>query len=349
MKIFYSQEHRKRQPKTELHGGTLRPPFECAERLDFILAELDKRRFGEIVAPGSFGIEPVTAIHDSGFVAFLETAWQEWSALGYEGEAIPTIWPTRTMRSDIIPEHFEAKLGYYCLANETSISDGTWEAACASKDVALSATQDVLGGARSAFGLCRPPGHHAAIDQYGGYCFFNNAAIAAQHARDHGVERAAILDVDFHHGNGTQNIFYERGDVLFVSLHGDPDQAFPHFLGFADECGAGAGKGCNLNFPMPPGTGFDAWRARLKSAFDPIRRFEPGLVIVSLGVDTFEKDPISFFKLASGDFTTMGADIASLGLPTVFLMEGGYAVEEVGINTVNTLQGFAEAKQVPYS
>ena len=179
--------------------------------------------------------------------------------------------------------------------------------------VALTSADLVIGGARTAFGLCRPPGHHAATDQYGGYCFFNNAAIAAQHARDKGIERVAILDVDFHHGNGTQEIFYDRDDVLFISLHGDPDQAFPHFLGFADETGSGAGEGFNLNLPMPPGTGFDVWRAALGKAMERIARFDPGLVIVSLGVDTFEKDPISFFKLTSNDFSTMGADIAALG------------------------------------
>lgn len=343
MKVFYSEEHRKRRSKSELYGGELRAPFECPERIDYILGEFDKRRFGEIAPPKDFGIDPVLAVHDAEFVSFLQSAWEEWSALGYNGEAIPNVWPTRTMRSDIIPEHFEARLGYYCLANETSISKGTWEAACASKNVALSAVDNVLSGARSAFGLCRPPGHHAAIDQYGGYCFFNNAAIAAQHARDNGVKRVAILDVDFHHGNGTQNIFYRREDVLFVSLHGDPDFAFPHYLGFAEERGESAGEGCNFNHPMAPGTNFEIWSSALRSSFDHINRFDPGLLIVSLGVDTFEKDPISFFKLKSDDFTALGEDIASLGLPTAFLMEGGYAVEEVGINTVNTLQGFDEA------
>lgn len=343
MKVFHSDLHRKRNSKSELYGGELRPPFECPERIDYILAELEKRRFGQLARPEEFGMDPVLAVHDSGYIAFLETAWLEWSALGFHGEAIPNVWPTRTMRSDIIPNHLEARLGYYCLANETSISDGTWEAACASKNVALSALSETLGGARAAFGLCRPPGHHAAIDQYGGYCFFNNAAIVAQQARHSGVERVAILDVDFHHGNGTQNIFYKRDDVLFISLHGDPHEAFPHYLGFADEHGVGAGGGYNVNYPMAPGTDFARWRKALLDSFKHLKRFDPGLLIISLGVDTFEKDPISFFKLKSEDFSTMGADIASLGLPTVFLMEGGYAVEEIGLNTVNTLQGFQDA------
>ena len=343
MKVYHSETHLRRQARTELYGGELRPPFECPERVDYILQELSRRDFGQIVPPRDFGLEPVLAVHDHGFVSFLETAWAEWAALGYAGEAIPTIWPTRNLRSDVIPDFFEARLGFYCLAGETSISEGTWEAACGSKDVALSALEDVLGGSRAAFGLCRPPGHHAATDQYGGYCFFNNAAIAAQVARGRGIERVAILDVDFHHGNGTQQIFYERDDVLFVSLHGDPNEAFPHFLGFADETGAGTGEGFNLNFPMPSGTGFDAWRQALTKGLERVADFGPGLLVISLGVDTFEEDPISFFKLKSEDYSTLGGDIAALGLPTLFVMEGGYAVEEIGINTVNTLQGFHDA------
>lgn len=343
MRVFYSERHRKRDTRTELYGGELRAPFECPQRMDYILSELEKRPLGPVLEPRSFGLEPVLAVHDADFISFLETAWADWSELGYAGEAIPNIWPTRRMRCDIVPRHFEGRMGYYCLAGETSICAGTWEAASASKDVALSATLEVLDGARAAFGLCRPPGHHAAKDQYGGYCFINNAAVAAQYARDHGTERVAILDVDFHHGNGTQDIFYERGDVIVLSLHGDPHDAFPHFLGHADERGSGPGKGFNFNYPMLPGTGFGAWRANLAETKRRIADFSPGLLIVSLGVDTFEADPISFFKLKSADYLIMGRDIAELGLPSVFLMEGGYAVEEIGVNTVNTLHGFCSA------
>lgn len=340
MKIAYSELHRKRDAKTELHGGELHPPFECPERIDHILAEIEKRQFGEIIAPVDFGLDPVLAVHDAEYVSFLETAWKEWTALGFQGEAMPTIWPVRSMRSDVIPRHFEARLGYYCLAGDTSISQGTWEAAIASKDVALTATKCVLDGERAAFGLCRPPGHHAAYDQYGGYCFFNNAALAAQYARDQGIDRVTVLDIDFHHGNGTQQIFYDRADVQFISIHGDPDEAFPHFLGFADEKGENEGRGYTINYPLPPDTGFAVWRDTLASALDEVRRFDPGLLVISLGVDIFENDPISFFKVKSDDFTTIGADIAALDLPTVFLMEGGYAVGEIGVNTVNTLSGF---------
>jgi acetoin utilization deacetylase AcuC-like enzyme len=178
---------------------------------------------------------------------------------------------------------------------------------------------------------------------YGGYCFLNNAAIAAQAFLDGGATRVAILDVDFHHGNGTQEIFYQRNDVLFLSLHGDPLDAFPYFLGFADEAGEGEGEGFNVNYPLPPGTTYDKWGAALQDACSRVAAYGPDALIVSLGVDTFENDPISFFKLTSDNFRRYGARIAKLGLPTLFVMEGGYAVAEVGINTVNVLEGFENA------
>ena len=185
-----------------------------------------------------------------------------------------------------------------------------------------------------------PPGHHAAGDLYGGYCFINNAAVCAQAFLDQGAKRVAILDVDFHHGNGTQSIFYDRPDVLFASLHGHPSDAFPHFLGYQDESGHGGGEGFNYNYPLRPNTRYDVWSQALDDACNKIRHFSPDALVISLGVDTYEGDPISFFKLTSDDFKRYGAVIASLHLPTLFVMEGGYAVEEIGINTVNVLTGF---------
>jgi acetoin utilization deacetylase AcuC-like enzyme len=206
--------------------------------------------------------------------------------------------------------------------------------------VALTGAEQLRGGARGAFALCRPPGHHAARDLYGGYCFLNNAAIAAQYLRDHGAARVAILDVDYHHGNGTQDIFYDRADVLFVSLHGDPATEFPYFSGYADEMGAGDGAGFNLNFPLPAGTTFGEWRAALAKALQRVREFGADTLVVSLGVDTYMGDPISSFQLDSPDFTAYGSLIGACGLPTLFVLEGGYAVAEIGINVVNVLCGF---------
>lgn len=339
MITVHSEKHLLRNSKTELFGGELVEPFERPSRVKYILDRIEATNLGEVIAPDDFGMEPILQTHDKGFVNFLQTASKEWAALGYKGEAMVTCWPARRM-AQRCPNHIEGKLGYYALASETSISDGTWEAAYSSAQVALTGAKLVMDGARGIFALCRPPGHHAALDMFGGYCFLNNAAIAAQSFLDKGAKRVAILDVDFHHGNGTQDIFYRRNDVLFLSLHGQPEDAFPHFLGYADETGEGTGKGFTHNYPMPSGTGFDQWRAGLLDALDKVKAYQPDALVISLGVDTFENDPISFFKLVSDDFTTFGGDIAAAGLPTLFVMEGGYDIEEIGINTVNVLQGF---------
>lgn len=353
MLTVYSEKHRLRDAQSELHGGTFVRPFECPERAEIVLARVKQENLGEVVAPKDFGLAPVLKVHDPDFVDFLEHCWENWVAAGGEGEALPNVWPTRAMAGRHIPNHIDGKLGYYALAAETSISEGTWEAARAGADVVLTAAEHLLssenpnGEGKAAFALSRPPGHHAAADQYGGYCFLNNAAIAAQFARDQGRERVAVLDVDFHHGNGTQNIFYRRDDIFFASLHGDPMEAFPHFLGHADEVGEAAGEGFNLNFPLPPGTDYPRWRDALDEALARITAFKPGLLVVSLGVDTFEQDPISFFKLKSDDFADYGARIGvatkAAGVPVLFVMEGGYAVSEIGINTVNVLSGFEGA------
>jgi acetoin utilization deacetylase AcuC-like enzyme len=288
-------------------------------------------------------MQPIERVHDTEYLAFLERVWDEWVAAGYHGEAVPSCWPARRMVQRA-PAHVDGQLGYYAMAAETSISAGTWSAALAAANVALTAALQLKDGARSAFALCRPPGHHAARDLFGGYCFLNNAAIATQWLRDQGAARVAILDVDFHHGNGTQDIFYDRADVLFVSLHGDPREAFPYFMGYADETGAGAGEGFTVNYPLPKATTFEVWGAALREGLKKIRQFAPDYLVVSLGVDTFERDPISFFKLSSDDFSTYGALIGALGIPTLFVLEGGYAVTEIGINAVNVLAACERAQ-----
>jgi len=238
MLTVYSDAHQLRDSKTELYGGELVYPHERPTRVEYIVNRIREVGLGELRGPKEYGIDAVLRVHDGGFVKFLETAWEQWSKTGYKGEAIPICWPARRM-SLRIPDHVEGKLGYYALAAETSISPGTWEAALAAVNVALTGAEMIDAGERAVFSLCRPPGHHAARDMYGGYCFLNNAAIAAQYLIDHGAGRVAVLDVDFHHGNGTQDIFYQRGDVAYLSLHGDPLDAFPHFLGYADETGHG--------------------------------------------------------------------------------------------------------------
>ena len=339
MQTVYSPDHILRNAKTELYGGELVRPFECPERMEYVLGQLNSVQLGEILPPQDFDLKHILRIHDSDFIDFLGRCWEEWQAVGYKGEMIPTVIPTRGMQQRI-PSHIEGQLGYYALAMETSISGGTWQAARISANVALTAQQLMNDGRDAAFALCRPPGHHAAVDMFGGYCFINNAAVCAQAFLDQGASRVAILDVDFHHGNGTQAIFYDRADVMYCSLHGDPMEAFPHFLGYADETGDGDGAGFNHNYPLGPGTSFKTWGDALDDACRKIKNYGPDALIISLGVDTFEHDPISFFKLASDDFQRYGATIGQLKLPTLFIMEGGYAVDEIGINAVNVLQGY---------
>ena len=340
MITIFSEKHRLRNAKTELFGGLLVSPYENPSRADIILERVNSEKLGEVIAPKEFGMKPVLALHDAGFVEFLRVAWDKWSQTEYKGEVIPTCWPARRM-STRIPDFIEGKVGYYAMSSETSINKGRWEAALASKDVALTGAELLLNGdEKGIFSLCRPPGHHAAFDMFGGYCFLNNAAIAAQWFRDNGIDRVTILDVDFHHGNGTQDIFYEREDVLYLSLHGDPCDAFPHFSGYPEETGQGAGEGATFNWPLSPGTQFKTWCDKLKQSLAKIDQFGAEVVVVSLGVDTFEKDPISFFKLKSDDFLSIGKLISDLQRPTLFVMEGGYDINELGINVVNVLQAF---------
>jgi acetoin utilization deacetylase AcuC-like enzyme len=342
VKVIHSEDHRYHFPQGEISGGQFVTPFERPSRVEYILSRLKEVGMTDISAPDAIDWAPVKTIHDAKFLEFLETCWAEWVAEGYLGEILPLGFPARRMQLRR-PNHIDGKIGYYCLATETAITKGTWRAAQASCAVAQTAQRLVSGGARSAFALCRPPGHHAASDMYGGYCFLNNAAITAQMFLDQGAAKVAILDVDFHHGNGTQDIFYERDDVLFCSMHGAPEDAFPFFLGYGDETGAGRGEGFNVNYPMPPGTGFAVWKSAFEDALQKIKAFGAEAVVVSLGVDTYKDDPISFFKLDSPDFLVIGQRIASLGLPTLFVMEGGYAIDAIGLNTVNVLEGFANS------
>ena len=342
MKVFFSEDHRLHFPQAELSGGQFVTPYERPSRIEYVLARLKERGMRDLVAPGPVDMAAVGAIHDAGFLGFLENAYADWKAAGCGGEVIACGMPTRRTQMERIPRNIDGKVGYYSHASETAITGGTWAAALSSAASAQSAQRHVAGGARAAFALCRPPGHHATSDQYGGYCFLNNAAIAAQMFRGNGA-RVAVLDIDFHHGNGTQDIFYHRDDVFFASLHGAPEDAYPYFLGYADETGAGKGEGFNANYPMLPGTGYDPWSQALDHAIGRIKAWGADALVVSLGVDAFKDDPISFFKLDSPDFFDAGRRIGKMGLPTLFCMEGGYAIEAVGINAVNVLEGFEDA------
>jgi acetoin utilization deacetylase AcuC-like enzyme len=343
MITVFSKDHHLHFGKYELIDGKFVTPFECPERMDNIMQRITEVKLGDVVVPQDFGLDPVARVHAQDFIEFLQTAYDSWKLSHGESDAMPICWPSRTFRQ-IPPLEIDGKLSYYSFDAGTPITAGTWPAITASVNVALTGVDLIRGGQKSVFSACRPPGHHAGFDTYGGYCFFNNAAVAAQALLDSGAERVALLDVDYHHGNGSQTIFYDRADVLYVSLHGDPRQEYPYFLGYADETGAKAGEGYNRNFPMPWGTLWEDYRECLDQGLNQIHDFLPDALVISLGVDTYEKDPISRFKLKSEHFLKIGSKIAQkIHCPSLFVMEGGYAVDEIGINVVNLLAGFINA------
>lgn len=342
MLTFYSDDHRYQNAQFELIDGKLLPPFENPRRAEMVLAQVQRSGLGDLLPAEVFGLEPILRVHDPDYVAFLQSAWSAWVAAHGEYDALPLNWPTRTMRQDRIPETIDGQLSYYSFDAGTPITAGTWQAITAAANVALTAQAQIARGAGSAFALCRPPGHHAARNFYGGYCFLNNAAIAAQACCDAGAQRVAVLDVDYHHGNGTQAIFYDRSDVFFLSLHGHPRQEYPYFLGYEDEIGEAEGEGYNQNYPLPWGTDWDGYKVALMDAIQRIQDYAPEVLIISLGVDTFEHDPISKFRLKTEDYLKIGRAIAQVAKPTLFVMEGGYAVDEIGINLVNVLIGFEQ-------
>lgn len=340
MKTVFSAGQLAHDPKQEISDGMLKPAVEIPARAEMVRDAVLARGLGELLEPEDFGMEPLARVHDAGYLAFLESFWSRWTDLGRSGEAFPFVWPVRGLNIEPAPDHVDGLLGRYSFDAGTPLGEHTFVAARASANSALTAARLVAGGERAAFALCRPPGHHAAADYYGGYCFLNNAAIAAQWLRDAGAERVAVLDVDYHHGNGTQSIFYDRPDVFFLSIHADPREEYPYFLGHAAETGNGAGAGFTANYPLELGADWQVWSRALAAAIDRIAAFRPDTLVVSLGLDAYEKDPISRFRLVHDDFTRMGAALAGLGLPTVFVMEGGYAVDALGTNCVNVLAGF---------
>ena len=342
MKTIFSPRHAGHSGNIELVAGEIVPAFEMPSRAEFIRSRIDVVGLGPVSEPDEHDLTTAKKVHTPDFIDFMPTVWPEWEKSGRSGTAIPFTWPTRGLRGDVVPDAIEAKLGYYSFDAGATFVKGTWDAIKSSHDTAITAAGLVKAGERSAFALCRPPGHHAGTNFMGGYCFINNAAVVAQWFRDNGAKKISILDVDYHHGNGTQQIFYARNDVQVVNLHGDPRTEYPFFLGYADETGEGEGEGYNHNFPMPFGTGWAGWGASLDKGCDLVAGYAPDILIVSLGVDTFERDPISQFKLTSPDYPKIGKRIAQLGLPTLFVMEGGYAVEEIGINAVGVLSGFEE-------
>lgn len=340
MKIFHNPDHIYHAPAQELHRGAFVPSHEGPHRMDMLLSGLAKHGYGKLNAPHIDASDAITTVHSQRYVHFLQSAWQEWQDAGYSGDVLPMSYPYNKRRAHP-PVDIDGKAGYYAASADCVLTETSWHGIKSGADCALSAADYVHHNGGAALALTRPPGHHAGAEYMAGYCYLNYAAISAQYMRDQGVSKVAILDVDFHHGNGTQDIFYARDDIFFASLHGEPDHHFPYFWGHADEVGSGAGEGFNANYPLPAGTQYTAWKEALKSALKRITDFGADALIVSLGVDTFENDPISSFKLKTPDYADYGREIAALELPTLMIMEGGYGVPEIGDNLAGVLDGFS--------
>ena len=344
--LIASDDHLAHAGLVELVAGREVPCFESPERAVAIRAALLATGDYALTAPRDHGPDPIAAVHDLELLDLVEHVWADAMADGHDParSLLPDTFLLRAydggMALDRLPAKRHDRLGAYCFDTATPIVEGTAVAARAAVDIALTTLDCVLEGAPLAFGLCRPPGHHAGRNLIGGYCYFNNAAITAQALLDRGASRVAILDVDFHHGNGTQQIFWERGDVLYVSLHGDPAGIYPYYSGFATERGADAGVGATLNLPLAPRTDGDAYLAALAEGLDAIRAFEPDApLVISLGFDTFHADPICNLALQTDDYGRIGSAIAALDTPVVALQEGGYAVDALGANAVAFLAG----------
>lgn len=339
MKTIYSDDHNLHRDLLDPRGYDWRESAECPARANNVAEAIRRHDFGEIIEPQEFDEGKYLRIHEPDYLEFLKTVWEEWEASGEEGaNARPDTFVGTGMRH-ADTESIVGKLGRYSFDATSPFVAGSWQAIRSSANVALTGAEYLKGRERLMFAACRPPGHHATKNYCGGYCYLNNNSLAAQSLRDGGAERVAILDVDYHHGNGTQSIFYDRNDVLTVSLHADPKDEYPFFLGYEDEPGEGLGHGFNVNYPLPFGTAWGRYSEALADAISQVERFSPEALVVALGLDTFAGDPTTHFEIATDDFARMGEAIAAVGVPTLVVLEGGYSVEWIGENTVRFLSG----------
>jgi acetoin utilization deacetylase AcuC-like enzyme len=340
MKVYYSEDHRKHEPPFEVFDGGLRTPYmENPDRMDRILNALRGTDWAEIVGPKDFGLDPIYAVHDKDYIDFLASSWTEW--LASEAEDKSTLLPATfaLRRQPPKPTSLLGRAGYYIMDLSACIVEGTYTAALASANCALSAATVIATGNRSAFALCRPPGHHAGRDYAGGYCFINNAAVATNWLSTKG--KVALLDVDYHCGNGTQDIFYGRADVLTISIHADPHLEYPYYAGYAEETGSGAGLGFHKNFPLEKGADDLRYLSTLEEALGLMREFRPAFLVVSAGMDIYADDPLGKIRVTTEGIGEIGKRISALGLPTLIVMEGGYNNEVLGRNILAFLFPFA--------
>ena len=341
MQIFYSNTHRLHNPPFEIFdGGQHMPYLESPERMERIFSTLKNREWAEILEPEDFGLDPILAVHDAEYVDFLRTAFEEWTQVktSYEKKALlPATFPPRGWSHR--PKSILGRAGYHMFDLSAPIMDGTYRGALGSANCALSGAKAIAAGEKSAFALCRPPGHHAGRSFCGGYCYLNNAAIAAHWLSAMG--KIAILDIDYHAGNGTQDIFYERSDVLTISIHADPDGEYPAFCGYADETGAGQGYGFHRNFPLPAGTDEIRYLSVLDEALSLIKSFKPRFLVLSAGMDLYYGDPLGEFKVTREGIRQIGVQVASLKVPTLIVMEGGYNNQALGENIATLLENIS--------
>jgi acetoin utilization deacetylase AcuC-like enzyme len=343
MKAYFADEQRLHDPKSFLSSGAPKPNPEVPERIERLIAGA-KAAGCAIERPKSFGLGPIAAIHTPEYIEFLQHIYERWQRIeGASAEVIPNIHPIA--RGGSRPDSAVGQAGYHMADTSCPISAETYDSSCWSAWTAVAGAEAVKAGASSAYALCRPPGHHAFADVAGGFCFFNNSAIAAQHLRK-SADRVAILDVDLHHGNGTQGVFYRRADVLTVSIHADPVRFYPFFWGYADERGEGQGLGYNLNLPLARKSGDDIFLEALAAAIRRVGAFAPDALVVALGLDAFEGDPFGGLSVTTPGFSRIGEAIARLGLPTVIVQEGGYLCDALADNLAAFLTGFASRHKV---
>lgn len=329
MKVIYSDLQSQHRPTQNLSSGAFEPYVELPERAERLLAAALKSAL-EHERPKDYGLEPVAAVHTAGYLHFLQHIHTRWKRIpGASDEVMPNISADR--RDCGYPASAVGQVGYHVFDGAAPITADTWNSALWSANSAVHAAHEVLNGASACYALARPPGHHATHDQAGGFCYLNNSAIAAEVLRSR-YARVAVLDVDVHHGNGTQSIFYERDDVLTVSLHADPVRFYPFFWGYADERGRGAGLGANYNLPLARGTADDDYLNALDRALQKIDAFSAGAIVIALGLDAYVDDPFKGLAITTEGFGRIARRIAELALPTVICQEGGYLCDQLGNN-----------------
>jgi acetoin utilization deacetylase AcuC-like enzyme len=343
MITIFDDAQRLHAPRTFMVSGKLQPIPETPERIDMLLAGV-KSLGSTVIAPPPIALDAVSIIHDQRYLTFLETLLQRWSTIPEASEIpLPNIYALG--RSSLVPASYPQSVvgqaGYHLGDGACPITPTTIAAALASAASAIHAAHRVLAGELLVYALCRPPGHHAAADVASGFCYFNNSAIAAELLTRAG-KRTAILDIDVHHGNGTEAIFYDRPDVLTVSIHAHPERFYPFFWGYDHETGRGAGEGFNLNLPLERGTTIAAYTPALSTALQRIADFKPDVLVLAAGLDIAVDDPFKGFAITTPEFKTIGRMIAELKLPTVVVQEGGYPSPSLGANLASLITGLAE-------